>query len=81
MVSSPIAKSVFRTLIFDTLVFSRGLAISEDAGKHLKQDLVPYWIECGKKMQHLSAFCKNDPRVDNLVLPLYDGMSLIRWKQ
>lgn len=81
MVSSPIAKSVFRTLIFDALVFSRGLAISEDAGKHLKQDLVPYWIECGKKMQHLSAFCKNDPRVDNLVLPLYDGMSLIRWKQ
>ncbi|KAK0513083.1 hypothetical protein JMJ35_004069 [Cladonia borealis] len=61
-------------------VFSRGLAITENAGAHLNQELVPYWIECGKKMQKLSAFCKNDQRVDNLVLPLYDGMSLIKWK-
>ncbi|KAI9714696.1 MAG: hypothetical protein M1828_001125 [Chrysothrix sp. TS-e1954] len=62
-------------------VFSRGLAISQQAGKdYLRKDMIPYWIECGKKMQHLNEFCKNDSRIDNLVLPLYDGISLIKWK-
>ncbi|KAH8883270.1 O-methyltransferase [Thozetella sp. PMI_491] len=62
-------------------VFSRGLAIDTNAGPHLKQELVPYWIECGKAMKKLNEFCRNDPRIDSLVLPLYDGMSILKWKQ
>ncbi|KAH8163412.1 hypothetical protein CIB48_g4822 [Xylaria polymorpha] len=62
-------------------VFSRGLAIDPTASAHLKQDLVPYWIECGKAMKKLNEFCKKDPRIDILVIPLYDGMSILKWKK
>jgi hypothetical protein len=32
-------------------------------------------------MRKLNEFCKNDSRIDSLVLPLYDGMSILKWKQ
>lgn len=63
------------------VVFSRGLAIDTNAGPHLRKDLVPYWIECGKAMRKLNEFCRRDSRIDSLVLPLYDGMSILKWKQ
>lgn len=62
-------------------VFSRGLAIDRNASAHLRKDLVPCWIEGGKAMRKLNEFCKNDSRTDSLVLPLYDGMSILKWKQ
>jgi predicted O-methyltransferase YrrM len=40
-----------------------------------------YWTECGKALQRFCTFCKNDPRIDTILMPVYDGVTFIKWKQ
>ncbi|KAK3933591.1 S-adenosyl-L-methionine-dependent methyltransferase [Diplogelasinospora grovesii] len=68
-----------RIIICDN-IFARGLTISTNSSQHLNQTLIPYWIKCGKAIKKLSAFCKEDNRINCLVLPLYDSICLLKWK-
>ncbi|KAL8925530.1 MAG: hypothetical protein Q9208_003421 [Pyrenodesmia sp. 3 TL-2023] len=61
-------------------VFARGMTISTEANPELPAKVRPYWIENGKALRRFNTFCKNDPRIDSILLPLYDGVTLIKWK-
>lgn len=61
-------------------VFARGMTISTDANPELAAKVRPYWTECGKALRRFSTFCRRDPRIDTVLLPVYDGLTLIKWK-
>ncbi|KAH6663647.1 O-methyltransferase, partial [Halenospora varia] len=61
-------------------VFARGMTISTDANPTLPDKARPYWTECGKALQKFNIFCKNDSRIDVILLPVYDGVTLVKWK-
>ncbi|EEQ35643.1 O-methyltransferase [Microsporum canis CBS 113480] len=62
-------------------VFARGMTISTESNPTLPEKVRPYWTECGKALHKMNKFCKTDPRIDTVLLPLYDGITLIKWKQ
>ena len=51
------------------VVFARGMTISRDANPQLLEKVRPYWTECGNALRR---FKKIDPRIDSLLLPVYD---------
>lgn len=57
------------------------MTISEDANPTLADEVRPYWTENGKALRRFNDFCKEDPRIDNILLPVYDSVTLIKWKQ
>ncbi|KAI4103537.1 MAG: hypothetical protein L6R37_003754 [Teloschistes peruensis] len=61
-------------------VFARGMTISTEANPELPEKVRPYWTENGKALRRFNTFCKNDSRIDSILLPLYDGVTLIKWK-
>ncbi|KAL9013140.1 MAG: hypothetical protein Q9173_002149 [Seirophora scorigena] len=61
-------------------VFARGMTISTEANPSLPDKVRPYWIENGKSLRSFNTFCKNDSRIDSVLLPLYNGVTLIKWK-
>ncbi|KAI9835616.1 MAG: hypothetical protein M1837_003705, partial [Sclerophora amabilis] len=61
-------------------VFARGLTIGKDTNPHLDDAVRPYWTECGKALDHFNKYVASDPRVDVTMLPLFDGVSQIKWK-
>ncbi|KAI4161549.1 MAG: hypothetical protein L6R39_000039 [Caloplaca ligustica] len=61
-------------------VFARGMTISTEANPTLPDKVRPYWTENGKALRSFNTFCRNDPRIDSVLLPLYDGVTLIKWK-
>ena len=63
------------------IVFARGMTISEDANPTLADDVRPYWTKNGKALRVFSEYCKEDPRIDCILLPLFDGVTLIKWKR
>lgn len=62
------------------IVFARGMTISTEANPELPAKVRPYWTENGKALRNFNNFCKNDSRIDSVLLPLYDGVTLIKWK-
>lgn len=56
------------------------MTISSDSNPTLPSKVRPYWIECGKALDKFNKFCQEDPRIDTVLLPLYDGITLIKWK-
>lgn len=61
-------------------IFARGMTISTEANPQLPAKVRPYWTECGKALQSFNTFCKNDPRIDTVLIPVYDGVTFIKWK-
>ncbi|KAH6614363.1 O-methyltransferase [Chaetomium sp. MPI-SDFR-AT-0129] len=61
-------------------IFARGMTISEDCNPHLPEKVRPYWTANGKALQKFNTFLKNDPRVDVVLLPVFDGLTLIKLK-
>jgi predicted O-methyltransferase YrrM len=55
------------------------MTISEDANPYLPDKVRPYWTANGIALRKFNLFCRNDPRIDTVLLPLYDGVSLIKW--
>lgn len=62
-------------------VFARGLTVGKDVSPSLSNAVRPYWTACGQALQQFNAFVASDPRVDVTVLPLFDGISQIKWKE
>ena len=56
------------------------MTISTEANPTLANKVRPYWTENGKALRKFCTFCKNDPRIDTILLPVFDGVTLIKWK-
>lgn len=56
------------------------MTISTSANPELDNSVRPYWTECGKALQKFNEYVVNDPRVDVTMLPVFDGVSMIKWK-
>ena len=56
------------------------MTISPDANPYLPEKVRGYWTENGRALQKFNIFCKTDPRIDSVLLPVYDGVTLIKWK-
>ncbi|KAI0466490.1 O-methyltransferase [Xylaria cf. heliscus] len=67
-------------LIMADNIFARGMTISTDSNPLLPEDVRAYWTANGKALREFNIFCKQDSRVDTVLLPVYDGMTLIKWK-
>ncbi|KAK4656861.1 hypothetical protein QC762_207880 [Podospora pseudocomata] len=61
-------------------VFARGLTIGPDCAPWLNDHVRPYWNGCGQALDKFSAGLMEDPRIDVLLLPVFDGVTQIRWK-
>ncbi|KAI9042660.1 O-methyltransferase [Aspergillus affinis] len=62
------------------LVFARGMTISADANPYLAEKSRAYWTANGIALRKFNTFCKRDDRIDSVLLPVYDGVTLIKWK-
>jgi len=61
-------------------VFARGLTIGADAAPWLNDHVRAYWLSCGQALNQFNTDLVKDPRVDVLILPVFDGVTQIRWK-
>ncbi|KAI2635718.1 O-methyltransferase [Hypomontagnella submonticulosa] len=67
-------------LIMCDNIFARGMTISTKSNPYLPDKVRPYWTECGKALAKFNTFCRNDPRIDTILLPVFDGVTLLKWK-
>ncbi|KAI3319857.1 O-methyltransferase [Xylariaceae sp. AK1471] len=67
-------------LIMADNIFARGMTIATDSNPLLPEKVRPYWMANGKALRDFNAFCKHDSRIDTVLLPVYDGLTLIKWK-
>uniref|UniRef100_L7J323 O-methyltransferase n=1 Tax=Pyricularia oryzae (strain P131) TaxID=1143193 RepID=L7J323_PYRO1 len=61
-------------------VFARGMTIVPESNPELQGSQRTYWTENGKALDGFCKFCKADPRIDVILLPVYDGLTLIKLK-
>ena len=41
----------------------------------------PFWEGCGETLREVNKSFLNDPRIDTLILPLFDGVTQIKWRK
>ena len=56
------------------------MTISADANPYLAEKSRAYWTANGIALRKFNTFCKSDDRIDSVLLPVYDGVTLIKWK-
>ena len=56
------------------------MTVSTESNPELPDAVRPYWTDCGIALRKFNNFVVNDPRVDVTMLPLFDGVSMIKWK-
>ncbi|PGH33548.1 hypothetical protein GX50_03620 [[Emmonsia] crescens] len=61
-------------------VFARGMTISTSSNPTLSDSVRPYWTACGKALRQFNNAVIEDPRVDVVMLPVFDGVSFIKLK-
>ncbi|KAH6658495.1 putative SAM-dependent O-methyltransferase [Truncatella angustata] len=61
-------------------VFARGLTIGADAAPWLNDHVRPYWLGCGQALDEFNTRLVEDPRVDVLIMPVFDGVTQIKWR-
>ncbi|KAL1615418.1 putative secondary metabolism biosynthetic enzyme [Neofusicoccum ribis] len=61
-------------------VFARGLTVGKDVSPNLSNAVRPYWTACGKALAKFNDYVFENEQVDVAVLPLFDGISQIKWK-
>ena len=72
------ADSLFSTTI---IVFARGLTIGNDCNPYMENLRRPFWEANGETLRALNKSFVEDPRIDTLILPLFDGVTQIKWKE
>ncbi|KAI9713023.1 MAG: hypothetical protein M1820_001008 [Bogoriella megaspora] len=60
-------------------VFSRGLTMGNEFNPHLDKTTRPLWEAHGEALREFNKFLIDDPRIDVLMLPLFDGVTQIQW--
>lgn len=56
------------------------MTISTDSNPTLREAVRPYWTANGEALKRFNEYCVNDGRIDTVLLPVYDGLTLIKWK-
>ena len=56
------------------------MTISPDYNPQLPERVRPYWTANGKALRKFNTFVRNDPRVDVVLLPVFDGLTLVKLK-
>lgn len=64
----------------DDAVFARGFVSGVDALANIDPNTVGHWRNAGTLMREFNAFVNNDARVIVSIVPIFDGVSEIRWK-
>lgn len=59
-------------------MFARGLSIGPDVSPWLSDRVRPLWLKYGEALEKFSTRLVNDPRVEVLMLPVFDGVTQIR---
>lgn len=56
------------------------MTINPETNPYLADSVKQYWVECGTALRNFNRFVAHDSRVDVTMLPLFDGVSMIKWK-
>lgn len=63
------------------LVFTRGLTIENTCNPLGEKLTLPFWQKGGEVMRVFNRNMADDPRIDTLFLPVFDGVLQIKWNQ
>ena len=61
-------------------VLARGFTLGNDRNPHVAEGARPWWEKAGAELQRFNRFVQEDSRVDVCLLPLFDGISQIKWR-
>ncbi|KAL8953258.1 MAG: hypothetical protein Q9222_000863 [Ikaeria aurantiellina] len=68
-------------VIFVDNVLARGLAVGSGFNPFLEQRWRSFWETAGETMRTVNRDFVEDSRVDTMMLPLFDGVTQIKWKE
>ncbi|CAL8584120.1 hypothetical protein XPA_009725 [Xanthoria parietina] len=62
-------------------VLARGLTTGKDSNPHLEPSWRPFFEAAGETQRKTNQDFLEDPRVDTLMLPVFDGVTQMKWKE
>ena len=79
-ISAPL-QSFISSIANNSKVFARGITIGKEFNPYLEPLRRPFWETAGEAPRKNNKVFLEDPRVDTLMLPLFDGITQIKWKK
>ena len=67
--------------VFQILVFARGFTFGEDFNPYVEKIRGPFWEASGETLRLINKNFVEDPRIDTLILPMFDGVTQIKWRE
>jgi len=62
-------------------VFARGLTIGKSFNPYLDRVMRPFWETNGEALREFNKGLLKDTRIDICLIPLFDGVTQIKWKE
>ncbi|KAH8742739.1 S-adenosyl-L-methionine-dependent methyltransferase [Diaporthe sp. PMI_573] len=62
-------------------VFARGFVVDKSNVQDIDVEHLTHWKESGELMRVFNTAMSQDQRVETLILPVFDGISEIRWRK
>jgi len=62
-------------------VFARGLTMGKNFNPYLDRVMRPFWETNGEALRVFNKGLMEDPRIDVIILPLFDGVTQIKWRR
>ena len=62
-------------------VFARGITMGSEFNPYLEPLRKPFWETAGEALRKVNKDFREDPRIDTVMLPLFDGITQIKWKE
>lgn len=69
-----------RGVVFVDNVFARGFTLGSEFNTYLEKMRRPFWEASGESLRKVNDSYLEDPRIDTLILPLFDGVTQVKWK-
>ena len=60
-------------------VFARGITIGKDFNPYIEPKMKSFWEESAEALKSFNKALVEDPRIDVVLLPLFDGVTQIKW--
>ena len=64
--------------MYPLIVFARGLTIGKDIC-FFEKNMQSFWEESTEALKLFNRVLVEDPRIDVLLLPVFDGVTQIKW--
>ena len=61
-------------------VLARGITVGKEFNPYLDPQRRPFFETNGEALRKTNKAFLEDPRVDTIMLPLFDGITQIKWK-